>query len=69
MIPFDANNPRPFKEWFDELVNKYNVPGFIENDPVTIPHKFSLKEDIEISGFFCCYFGLGQQANHNSEKQ
>ncbi|MDK2910172.1 MAG: hypothetical protein PWR20_1739 [Bacteroidales bacterium] len=61
MIHFDANNPQPFKEWFDELVNKYNVPGFIENDPVIIPHKFSRKEDIEISGFFAAILAWGNR--------
>lgn len=61
MIQFDASNPQPFKKWFDEQVNKYNVPGFIENDPVIIPHKFTRKEDIEISGFFAAILAWGNR--------
>ncbi|MDP4241058.1 MAG: TIGR02757 family protein, partial [Bacteroidota bacterium] len=30
---------------------QYNKSAFIDSDPVSIPHRFSKKEDIEISGF------------------
>ena len=39
------------KEFLDEKVILYNNPKFIESDPIQIPHLFSKKEDIEISGF------------------
>jgi len=40
---------------------KYNQKGFIENDPISIPHRFSKKQDIEIAGFFAAIFAWGQR--------
>lgn len=48
-----------------ELLNiyyqKYNTTEFIAEDPIAIPHAFSLKQDIEISGFFAAIFSWGQR--------
>ena len=41
--------------------DRYNRPGFIEEDPVCIPHSFTLKEDIEISGFFAALIAWGRR--------
>ena len=35
------------KIFLDEKVELYNTPSFIESDPISIPHQFDLKEDIE----------------------
>ena len=45
----------------DEKVDLYNRPAFIENDPITIPHQFSKKQDIEISGLFAAVLAWGQR--------
>lgn len=45
----------------EEMYIKYNVPGFIENDPICIPHQFIKKQDIEISGFFAAILAWGQR--------
>lgn len=45
----------------DELVLQYEHPGFIENDPICIPHTFTLQADIEISGLFAAIFSWGQR--------
>lgn len=37
----------------------YNQPGFIENDPISIPHRFKGKQDIEISAFFAATLAWG----------
>ena len=39
------------KGFLDEKADFYNNPDFIENDPIQIPHRFSLKQDVEIAGF------------------
>ena len=39
----------------------YNRIEFIEEDPVSVPHLFSLKEDIEISGFLTATISWGQR--------
>lgn len=49
------------KALLDDRVNKYNQPAFIPNDPVSIPHGFSKKQDIEISGFFAAILAWGQR--------
>lgn len=49
------------KGFLDEKVLEYNQPGFIALDPISIPHQFSKKEDIEISGFFASILAWGQR--------
>ena len=49
------------KEFLDEKVNKYNNSNFIESDPISIPHYYSEKEDIEISGFLAATISWGNR--------
>ncbi len=49
------------KEFLDEKAKAYNTPRFIESDPVSIPHRFSLKEDIEIAGFLAATIAWGNR--------
>ncbi len=49
------------KDFLDEKVDLYNRPGFISLDPISIPHRFSKKQDIEISGFFAAILAWGQR--------
>ena len=49
------------KEFLEERMEKYNCPGFIENDPVSIPHRFTKKQDIEIAGLFAAVLAWGQR--------
>jgi len=49
------------KAFLDEKVNIYNNTNFIETDPIQIPHLFSLKEDIEISGFLVATIAWGNR--------
>ena len=49
------------KEYLDELVDKFNAPAFIEDDPISIPHQFSHKSDIEIMGFWVAMLAWGQR--------
>lgn len=49
------------KGFLDEKVEIYNQPGFITLDPISIPHRFSKKEDIEIAGFFAAVLAWGQR--------
>lgn len=48
--------------FLDRKVEEFNRVSFIKDDPVSIPHQFSLKQDIEISGFFAALFAWGQRA-------
>ena len=49
------------KEELDRKVILYNQPGFIKDDPVSIPHLFTKKQDIEIAGFFAAVFSWGNR--------
>lgn len=55
------NDQAQIKSFLDQKVEEFNKPGFIEKDPVCIPHKFSKKQDIEIAGFFAATLGWGQR--------
>lgn len=54
-------NGKALKEYLDEKADRFNVPGFIENDPVSIPHQFTRKQDIEIAGLFAAVLAWGQR--------
>lgn len=58
------------KDFLDSKVTQYNKIDFIESDPISIPHKFSLKEDIEISGFLAATIAWGNRKSiiKNAEK-
>jgi len=49
------------KEFLEEKYFLYNNLNFIENDPISIPHQFTQKEDIEISGFLAATIAWGQR--------
>ena len=40
---------------------EYNKEFFIENDPISVPHRFTLMQDIEIAGFFAAIFSWGNR--------
>lgn len=40
------------QELLEEKFRLYNKPDFIPNDPISIPHRYTLQQDIEIAGFF-----------------
>lgn len=49
------------KAFLDAKVDEFNNPGFIEYDPIIIPHYFSKKQDIEIAGFLAAMLAWGQR--------
>ncbi|HMU44940.1 MAG TPA: TIGR02757 family protein [Chitinophagaceae bacterium] len=49
------------KIFLNKKADEYNQPSFIKNDPVSIPHLFTKKQDIEISGFFAATFAWGNR--------
>lgn len=53
--------PEQLKDFLDKKVEQYNTPAFIDNDPISIPHSFTKKQDIEIMGFFAAILAWGQR--------
>lgn len=54
-------DPLTLKDFLDEKVAQYNQPGFIADDPISIPHAFKKKQDIEIAGLFAATLAWGQR--------
>lgn len=54
-------NFEELKAFLDEKVKQYNIPDFIDLDPIQIPHMYSEKEDIEIAGFLAATISWGNR--------
>ena len=48
-------------EFLETAYVQYNRPEFIESDPISLPHLFSKKQDIEIIGFWVAMLAWGQR--------
>ena len=56
-------NREQLLEFLDDRVKQYNTTDFIEKDPIRIPHMYSTKEDIEISGFLAATISWGNRTS------
>ena len=54
-------DPKHLKQFLDEKVKQYNRPSFIERDPISIPHAFTKKQDVEIAGLFAATLAWGNR--------
>ncbi len=54
-------NKKELALFLNTKARQYNSPDFIESDPISIPHRFSQKEDIEIAGFLSATIAWGQR--------
>ena len=49
------------KSFLDLKADQFNRPEFISDDPISIPHRFRKKHDIEIAAFFASILAWGQR--------
>ena len=54
-------NQIDIKEFLDEKADLYEQKSFIESDPISIPHQFTTKEDIEIAAFMVASIAWGKR--------
>lgn len=54
-------NSEELRGILDDKYLKYNNINFIETDPICVPHLFSKKENIEISGFLTATIAWGKR--------
>ncbi len=54
-------NKLELKEFLDAKVKEFNTTNFIEPDPISVPHRYSLKEDIEIASFLASSIAWGNR--------
>lgn len=52
---------KDLKTFLDDLADRFENPDFIPDDPISIPHLFSKKQDIEISGFLSATIAWGNR--------
>jgi uncharacterized protein (TIGR02757 family) len=45
----------------EDMVERFNRKAFIEHDPISIPHQFKKKQDIEIAALFAAVLAWGQR--------
>ncbi|MCH5334695.1 MAG: TIGR02757 family protein [Alistipes sp.] len=49
------------RDLLERLHDKYNRPEFIEADPISVPHRFTSRDDREIAGFFAATIAWGNR--------
>ena len=49
------------RQFLNTKVDEFNQPSFIMEDPISIPHLFKNKQDIEIAAFFAAVFSWGNR--------
>ena len=60
MVKSKFNIP-DLKDFLDEKSYQYESLEFIKDDPILVPHSFTKKEDIEISGFITSIISWGNR--------
>src|SRR5205823_9466588 len=55
------NEHKKLIEFLNNKVHQYNQPSFIADAPISIPHLFTKKQDIEIASFFAAIFAWGNR--------
>ncbi|MCY3998486.1 MAG: TIGR02757 family protein [Flavobacteriaceae bacterium] len=56
-----SDDQKRLKDFLDQKAHLYESEEFIDSDPIQIPHRFSLKEDIEIIGFLITTIAWGNR--------
>lgn len=49
------------RDFLEEKYLQYNTPAFIENDPISVPHRFTDLKDKEIAGFLTASISWGRR--------
>lgn len=55
------NDQDQLRTFLDRKVEEYNRPSFIKNDPISVPHRYTRRQDIEIAAFFAAIFAWGNR--------
>jgi uncharacterized protein (TIGR02757 family) len=61
MSESDTIDYQRLRDRLDYLAVRFNCLDFIELDPISVPHCFSKKQDIEIAGFFSAILAWGNR--------
>lgn len=58
-----SQDQNKLKQWLDEAYERFNQPLFIAEDPISVPHRFSLQQDKEIAALFASIIAWGRRAS------
>jgi len=61
LAPTVKLKPGELRDFLEERAAFYNRPDFIALDPISIPHSYRERQDIEIAGFFAAVLAWGQR--------
>ena len=53
--------PEELKAFLDEKTDQYQQHGFLESDPIQVPHEFRSRADIEVSAFLTATIAWGNR--------
>jgi len=57
----NASNIEAFRSYLDPIVTQFEQPGFIKDDPISIPHGFDDPEDQTIAALFAALLAWGRR--------
>ena len=57
----DFSDPNALADFLQSKASQFEHPDFIENDPISIPHQYQSKEDIEIMGLMVATIAWGNR--------
>ena len=58
----DSLELEQLRHFLNQKVQQYQSSAFIDSDPVSIPHQFTNREDIEIAAFLTATISWGNRA-------
>jgi uncharacterized protein (TIGR02757 family) len=58
---YSGINEAALKAFLDAKYDQFNVSAFIDDDPVSIPHRFTSRQDIEIAAFLTATISWGNR--------
>lgn len=60
-LSFSKRQVQSIYRWLEDQATLYNHPSFITDDPISVPHRFTRLQDIEISGLLTAIMAWGQR--------
>ena len=60
-FPFAVASLSELKSYLDDLVEQYERPSFIDDDPISIPHAFDDPRDQEVIGLYAALLAWGRR--------
>lgn len=60
-LSFSKRQVESIYRWLEDQASRYNHPSFITDDPISVPHRYTRLQDIEIAGLLTAIMAWGQR--------